>query len=90
MIRRLRMCDCIEKVNKQLETQGYKLSRDILFSVKTGQLDVSGPIVLTEEIKPRYKKVKYIHLYPPYCPFCGMEYAPVPAPVEKPVEAKKP
>ena len=28
------MCDCIKEINLQLEKQGYKLTRDILFDMK--------------------------------------------------------
>jgi hypothetical protein len=64
------MCDCIEKVNKELEKRGLRL--DVAFNINFEDGSVVNFIPLyTEKINPKNRKTKLATISPTYCPICG-------------------
>lgn len=64
------MCDCIQKVNEELEKKGLTLITNIQFAadMKTA---VSFIPLATQKIDKGNRKIKTLTLAPSFCPFCG-------------------
>jgi hypothetical protein len=71
------MCDCIEKLNKDLAENHPELNTrihvPIVFNFEKRQHVEPKAIILTEKIDGKKRK-KAITLFATYCPFCGKEY----------------
>ena len=71
------MCDCIERVNNQLEKSGKNTVLDIpvLWTRDGAKIDLSNNRVRIATIKrDASKRQKAIPVTGVYCPFCGKEY----------------
>lgn len=61
------MCDCIEKVNKQLEPHNTTLDLSTVIDFDSGKMSLKLEVP-TRKIKSRGTKLR---LSPLFCPFCG-------------------
>ena len=64
------MCDCIEKLNKQMAESNYN-------AVVSQAIGIHGiipnAIVLTEKLDKDVKR-KPLSMFATFCPFCGEQY----------------
>jgi len=69
-------CDCVEKVNKQIENQGVELdSRMVMSFVKDGASGgIEAPIIKLCWLDAKRKKPAP-PMFCSYCPFCGQKKA---------------
>jgi hypothetical protein len=65
----IKMCDCISRVNKEMETNGFNMRIDVPFTMSK----VRRCCIETEKANPKGKKK--VRLFASYCPFCGEDYA---------------
>lgn len=68
------MCNCWEKMNKELEKQGLRLSSACeAIRMKKNGLEWMGvlPLQTVDGKKPGKKQVKVIEMT--HCPFCGQK-----------------
>jgi len=61
------MCDCVSKIDGELEEKGLRLEVGFTFS------GVVFTPIRTEKIDPKNRKVKTTTILPTFCPFCGKE-----------------
>ncbi len=63
-----RPCNCIDIVNKGLESHGASLETNIEINFKTQQITTAGPIIALHKSS---KAKPLATMYCTYCPFCG-------------------
>ena len=63
------MCNCIERVNKELEERNLNMEIDVPFTLSK----IERVCVQVSKINPKGKKP--VRLFASFCPFCGEDYA---------------
>lgn len=71
-------CDCIDRVNEKLAKCNARICQ--AFVIGEGSLDMSGALILTEQLVTGRGKAKAPKFYASYCPFCGLKYGEKPVP----------
>ena len=65
------LCNCVAKVNAQLEESGLELDDCFVFDTSGGStnFDVTAPVIQLRWIEPKKKSTP--PMFCAYCPFCG-------------------
>ena len=77
---RLKRCNCIENVNKQLAKQNLRLATNLSFNIRTGDAYLELPIPL-QKIEPSRKTIPTF--VATFCVFCGKRLIPKDKPRRK-------
>lgn len=65
-------CDCFQKVNKELESQGIALDSALQMNFEAGTGTVAGPFLAVHwRDSPKRNGKRLPTLTCAYCPFCG-------------------
>lgn len=68
------MCDCIEKINAQIEASGFKIGLALAVNRKTGKTRTTTQVLCVRK-NADSTKFKNIDFLPSvFCPFCGEKY----------------
>jgi hypothetical protein len=69
------MCDCIERINKDLQKDNIntRITTPILFNYGTGMYVETKALIATEKTDTS-KREKAKRFFATYCPFCGVKY----------------
>jgi hypothetical protein len=69
------MCDCIQRIQEELEGNGSNTMLDIplVIFTKTMEIKPSRVIVATRK-RDSKKRGNAMKLFATYCPFCGIPY----------------